>query len=64
MLGGRRESTLPELASVKPGGLTKVVFLDLGRGGELRSMTHCGGGGGFAGDSCAMLICDEGRIEQ
>lgn len=26
-----------------------LAFLSLGRGGELRSMTHCGGGGELAG---------------
>ena len=37
--------TLPELASVKPGGLgMALAFLGLDGGGELRSITHCGGG--------------------
>ncbi len=43
---------------MKPGGLEKLVFLGLGRGGVLRSMTHCGGGGGVAGGSCAIMDCD------
>lgn len=32
-----------------------LVFFALGLGGELRSMTHCGGGGGFDGSPCAIL---------
>lgn len=32
-----------------------LVFLVLGLRGELRSRTHWGGGGGFDGDSCAMM---------
>lgn len=38
----------------------KLLFFVLGRGGAARSMTHCGGGGGFAGGSCAIFK-DDGR---
>lgn len=32
-----------------------LVFFALGLRGELRSMTHWGGGGGFDGEFCVMI---------
>lgn len=53
---GRGRATLLVLVSEKPGGFGMLALLGaLGRGGVLMSITHCGGGGGTEGGSCAIF---------
>ena len=49
---------LPDAAAVNPGGSGMLADFDFAVGGEVRSRTHCGGGGAAISITGIRDICD------